>query len=113
MSNEDMNTHVGKALREYSNAKAALAHSEELLTFIAAAHRRVSETLQRSTGSNFSSPANILDLMGAVEVGGSGKKLYLEDGERLRTILEEHEKAAIRVVAALSNLRAFGFGNIE
>ncbi len=112
MSGEDINGQVGKALREYSEAKAALAHSDELLVSVADQHEKVASVLRSSAGKNFTSPDRMIMAMGAQDLG-TRIRLYLEDGERLTTILGEHEAARKRVASALSSLRAFGFGNVE
>jgi hypothetical protein len=112
MSNDEMTLQAGKSLREYSDAKTALAHSEELLSSIAGNHERVAQTLRAYSGENFTSADKIIVAMGAIDYGAK-RKLLLEDGDRLEHLLREHESARSRVKTSLSALRGFGFGNVE
>ena len=104
---------AGQAVKRYSDAKKALAHSDSTLTSAAEHYQLAAHVLLAHAGDSFGSAEQVILEMNPVRKNGVDLTLPLVDGDDLMSLLQQHEQIRKRVADAYTKLNDLGFGNVS
>ncbi len=113
MSPEEINSQLGKVIREYSEAKVALGQSEHNLESIARDYEEAAQVLRAHAGEGFTSANKIIEKLGPVRISGFPVTLRLVGGDRLVELLREHEDKKKTLTSLMVTLKQLGLANLS
>ena len=104
---------LGQATKEYSQAKIALAHSEQTLASVAEDYQNAATVLRSYTGKSFVSAEQVIQKLNPFRKNGIDLTLPQIDGDRLMELLRNHEQMVRQVAESHVKLANLGVGNVS